>query len=278
MYITVCFDLSCDSTTMNLQEHLATCTNFIVRDNVYYGESPFCPYPPSVSVTKQFPRPNQSDPLDLMSYFVDERLMEMAEDEDPVQFFREYMAGFIISRRESAVSHCGVNTSTSLDNGIDINDLDNGIDINDLMCTMLSTSSLVQNDQFLFTDSMARQSIMDSTSQCYNRYHDVVLTYLDTISCSVHVDVIANYENLDTPHTQYPICNNVIRELNSTTLSFEQNTTNFMSIDNDFEVDGTIRQTTDFINIEGDPLVGRLYAPYNNDIEVGVTVYYNNQV
>ena len=92
--------LSCHLTATDPLEHLATCTYPEYRRDVYYGDTPFCPYPPSVSVNKQLSiRAHQSEPLDMMSYFVDERLIEMADNEDPVQFFREYMAGFVISKR-----------------------------------------------------------------------------------------------------------------------------------------------------------------------------------
>ena len=51
-------------------------------DNLHYEDSPYCPYPPSVSINKSLPiLEDDSEPLDFMSYFVDEYLMETAESE-----------------------------------------------------------------------------------------------------------------------------------------------------------------------------------------------------
>ena len=250
------------------QNHLATCTYFSVRGNIYYGETPFCPYPPTVSVTKQLPiEPDQSEPLDLMSYFVDERLMEMADSEDPVQFFREYMAGFVISKRESAVSHCGWNSSAD--------GIERPLSVEDLMCYMLSTTPVVQSE-LLFVDSIGRQDNI-SMSDC-GRDYDPLLTYSRVLSCLSHV---YTYTDPHTMAAQYPRCNDTVLNMissDSFVLSLTRNITDYAMIDNDFEVDGAVRQMSDSEIVNGDNLVGRLYAPYGGAEITGATVYYNNQV
>ena len=241
----------------DILHHLATCTDPSTKDHIYYDDSPFCPYPPTVSIDKSLV--NNSEPLDFMSYFVDERLMEMAESEDPVQFFRKYMAGFVISKRESAVSHCG---SVTRDN-----------DVHEFMCFMFSTTPVVRNEP-LFADSIARQYRIDD-SQCFR-------TYDSTVSCSFFNSEssipVPDYEN-SSIHNQYLNCSNAF--LNVNTLSFEvdqSTTTNTMMIDNNFEVDGTIRHISDDRDVI-ESTVGRMYAPYGSNTEMmGATVYYNNQV
>ena len=238
-------------------------------DNLHIEDSPYCPYPPSVSINKSLPiLANDSEPLDFMSYFVDEHLMEMAESEGIVEFFRKYMAGFVISKRESAVSHCGLAHSDS-----DIDDRLSGF----LMCLMLSTTPVVRNES-LFADSIARQEIMINDT-CYNRSEHAVFTYQGTVECSLHRDLTFRYN--DPTIAQYPNCNNVT--LDFITLSLEENTiTNFAMIDNNFEVDGIVRQTSDSATMNEDELVGRIYAPYGRNTEntemTGATVFYNNQV
>ena len=252
------------------EDHLATCTYPITMDNQHYENSPYCPYPPSVSINKSLPiLANDSEPLDFMSYFVDEHLMEMAESEGIVEFFRKYMAGFVISKRESAVSCCG------------LVDIDGNIDnrVGDSMCLMLSTTPVVRNEP-LFADSIARQEIMINDS-CYNKSRDPFFTYERTVSCSLSRDLIFRYDH-DPTIAQYPNCNNVT--LDFITLSLEQNAiTNFAMIDNNFEVDGIVKRAVNSTIIEGgNELVGCIYAPYGKNTEnmemTGATVFYNNQV
>ena len=204
-----------------------------------------------------------------MSYFVDEHLMEMAESEDPVEFFRKYMAGFVISKRESAVSHCGsVNNNISTSDG----------DIRDLMCFMFSTTPVVRSEP-LFTDSVTRQYRIDDL-QC-SRYESF-LTYDTTVRCSadsVLYGSISEYENSGNVQTQYLNCSNTVLNVNRFSFEPGQSTTSTMMIDDNFEVDGTIRYISDDVDIVGDPIVGRIYAPYGSNAEIlGATVYYNNQV
>ena len=249
----------------DILEHLATCTDPHTRLNTLYGDSPFCPYPPSVSIDKSLSiSASNSEPLEFMSYYVDERLMEMAESEDIVEFFRKYMAGFVISKRESAVSRCG-SIKNDIDNSSDV-------DIPDLMCFMFSTTPVVRNESSLFADSISRQYRIDDFP-C-GRFQPF-LTYDSMVSCLYH-NFIFEYENSGIVHAQYPNCSNVV--LNVSTVSFEigQNTTNTMMIDNNFEVDGTIRRLSGDTNVGGEPTVGRVYGS-NTEI-MAATVYYNNQV
>ena len=223
-----------------------------------------------------------------MSYFVDERLMEMAESEDIVEFFRKYMAGFVISKRESAVSHCG-----SIKNGT------NDADIPGLMCFMFSTTPVVRSES-LFADSITRQYIIDDSQ----RKNDTSFLTYDSMVTFFSDQLIYEYENSGIVYAQYLNCNNVAFNVN--TLSFEigQSTTNTMMIDNNFEVDGAIRHFSDDQgvgggdtgggdaggedaggedaggeDVRGEPTVGRVYAPYGSNTEImAATVYYNNQV
>ena len=252
-------------------QHLATCTDPITKDNIHYDDSSFCPYQPSVSISKSLPiLPHDSEPLDFMSYFVDERLMEMAESEDPVEFFKKYMAGFVISKRESAVSRCG-----SVNNDISINNADIA-DIRDLMCFMFSTTQVVRSE-LLFTDSVTRQYRINDL-QC-SRFKPF-LTYDATVSCSTfNTFFISEYENSGNTQTQYLNCSNAVLNVNTFSFEIGQNTTSTMMIDDNFEVDGTIRHLSDDIDIEGVPIVGRIYAPYGSNAEIlEATIYYNNQV
>jgi len=246
--------LRCD---LRIDDHLATCTYPNTRGAVYYGDTPFCPYPPSVSINHPLPiNPNDSEPLDLISYFVDEHLMKTAENEDTVQFFREYMAGFVISKRESAVSRCGVDPMVN----IDVDDFD--VTLRDLMCLMISTTPVLRNES-LFSDSIERQNV-------YPRDFNIPITYENATSRSVF-ELENSYREKST--VQYPNCNDTF--LNSTMLMLDTSTINAMMIDNDFEVDGVIRQVSDIIPVSGDQLVGRVYVPYSG---TGAIVYYNNQV
>ena len=194
-----------------------------------------------------------------------------AESEGIVEFFRKYMAGFVISKRESAVSCCG------------LVDIDGNIDnrVGDSMCLMLSTTPVVQNEP-LFADSIARQDIMINDS-CYfdtSIKPGPIVSYKNTVEYSLR-DVMFKYD-YDPTIAQYPNCNNVT--LDFITFSLERNAiTNFAMIDNNFEVDGIVKQAVNPTIIEGEKeLVGRIYAPYGKNTEnmemTGATVFYNNQV
>ena len=198
-----------------------------------------------------------------MSFFVDDHLLEMAEDEGTVEFFRRYMAGFVISKRESAISHCGTLNDNSNDS----------ISITDLMCSMLSVTPVVRNEP-LFGDSIARQEEMDDN--CFSRFIGLEqrpLTYESTVTCSVsNLNYMYNFLGA----SQYPNCYNVT--LDDSKLLLEQdNTTNFALIDNEFEVDGAVKQETEFKRLGGIQPIGRMHAPYNTEM-TGATIYYNNQV
>ena len=198
-----------------------------------------------------------------MNFFVDDHLLEMAEDEGTVEFFRRYMAGFVISKRESAISHCGALNDNS----------NNSISITDLMCSMLSVTPVVRNEP-LFGDSIARQEEMDDN--CFSRFIGLEqrpLTYESTVTCSVSN---LNYMYNFLGPSQYPDCYNVT--LHDTKLLLEQdNTTQFALIDNEFEVDGAVKQETESKRLGGIQPIGRMHAPYNTEM-TGATIYYNNQV
>ena len=218
---------------------------------------------------------SDSEPLDLMSYFVDERLMEIAESEDVVQFFRNYMAGFVISKRESTISRCGSKTFNNEPIDVFINDLD--YDINDAMCLMLSTTPVVQSES-LFADTLARQDIRNSLG-CTTFGGDL-LSYERMLQCLTQEKDFIRSQYLRPFTAQYPNCNNTILNSTEIRLMLEESTTNFTIIDNSFKVDGAVRQLSDFAMINGEDLVGRLYAPYGGTglTGLGATVYYNNQV
>ena len=200
-----------------------------------------------------------------MSFFVDDHLLEMAEDEGTVEFFRRYMAGFVISKRESAISHCGALNDNSNDS----------ISITDLMCSMLSVTPVVRNEP-LFGDSIARQEMDDN---CFNRSIQRPLTYESTVTCSVSnllYDSRELYDSRFSGASQYPNCYNVTLD-DSKLLLEQENTTNYAIIDNEFEVDGAVKQETEFKRLGGTQPIGRMHAPYNTEM-TGATIYYNNQV
>ena len=219
--------------------------------------------------------PEDSEPLDLMTYFVDERLMEMAENEEPDYFFREYMAGFVISKRESLVSHCGAQNISSLKiiDGLDGTIEASRLDLRDLMCAMLTTTPVVRTEE-LFTDSIKRLFFMNSTSHCFDRSVRQFFDYRSTINCLLSDIIYGDYQFLNP--SLYPICNDTI--LNEHKLMLTQDITHAMIVSDDFKVDGDIRQTTDDISVDLNPTVARLYAPFGDPEATGATVYYNNQV
>ena len=198
--------------------------------------------------------------------------MEMADNEDPVQFFREYMAGFVISKRESAVSHCGWIRFSEFNN-------DSYVTIDDFMCYMLSTTPVVQNDP-VFTDITQRHN---NLTQCSGNGRSV-LSYERAVSClSPHLsDRYSPYAQSNTG--LYPNCNDIMLtttlfdDTDHIMLSLTNNITDYTMISNSFEVDGAVRQNSDLTTVDGVDIVGRLYAPYGGAEITGATVYYNNQV
>ena len=150
------------------ESHLASCS---FPGNTSFSADKFCPYPPSISVTEPLPvMTNNSQPLEYVSYFVDEELIRLADRVfDTSDFFRRYMAGFVISTRENVVSHCGTDYVRN------VNDFGK-LDTKDLMCMMLGFSPIVESDS-LFTDTEFRRSVISNQSR-----HDLINCFFSHLS------------------------------------------------------------------------------------------------
>ena len=243
----------CQETTLP-SEHLATCSYPRTRGTVHYEDTPFCPYPPSIPITESLPiEADDSQPLDFMTYYVDEHLLHLSDGRvDTTEFFRRYMAGFVISKRESAVSHCASKHVRDMNNDV--------VDTRDLMCYMLSVNPVVQNESFFF-DSVARQNMIDSDNEC--------LSYQDAVQC-------ASFSLIDQPRSVYPNCSNAM--LIGTNFVPSDDTFDASLVEASFRVDGAVRQASDTHEVDQQDLVGRQYATIRNTEITGATIYYNNQV
>ena len=263
----------CFSCRNTYQPHLASCSFPNTRNNEYFSANDFCPYPPSISVTEPLPvMANNSQPLEYMSYFVDEELMRFADKRfDTSDFFRRYMAGFVISKRENAVSHCGTNYVRTISNSGD------DLDTKDLACLMLGFTPIVESNP-LFTDTEFRQSIRSNLSQadeCFSNtvMRDQQLSYTETVGCLFFADLIQAYSINST--VKYPNCNNISLSDAYEVLVDRGVIEHAANISGDFRVDGALRQVSDDLGANGD-LVGRQNAPLTEI--TGATIYYNNQV
>jgi len=199
-----------------------------------------------------------------MTYYVDEHLLRLSNGPvDTTEFFRQYMAGFVISKRESAVSHCASQHVRGT--------IDDVADTRDVMCYMLSVNSLVQNESYFF-DSVARQNVINSGNDCLRLSSDYfkLLTYQDAVECA-SLDLINQFGS-----ELYPICN--IAVLSGTEFVPGSDTFNVSMVEPSFRVDGAVRQASDTHQVGLQDLVGRQYASIRNTEITGVTVYYNNQV
>ena len=267
------YPVLCYSCRNTYQPHLASCSFPNTRNNEYFSADDFCPYPPSISITESLPiTANNSQPLEYMSYFVDEELIRLSDRVfDTSDFFRRYMAGFAISKRENAVSHCGTNYVRNISNIVD------QLDTKDLMCLMLGFTPIVESNQ-LFTDTEFRRSIISNLSQVNDCFSDAVmrdqqLNYPETISCLFFANLIQAYSLNST--VKYPNCNNISLSDAYEVLVDGGVIEHVANISGDFRVDGAIRQVSDDLN-SNDDLVGRQYASLTEI--TGATIYYNNQV
>ena len=227
----------------------------------------FCPFPPSVDVTLDI---NVKDPdtigqpLDYMSYFVDDYLMNLADNEiDTTDFFRQYMAGFLISTRETALSICRAGNIDSVNTDI---------------CQMILATELVRNVS-TFIDSLPRQDyqrVSNCTKKVSDRIEEMdgiaVLSYQDAVECA--------FEDFFQPNdTDFPTCTGFTFQVDvdSETFTFVSDNVDddVSQIEANFSVDGAVR---DHFAEEGGGHFGRVhYAPTSTQI-TGATVYYNNQV
>lgn len=250
---------------------------------MYFTADDFCPYPPSFSVSEALPVTN-AQPLDHMSYFVDEYLIDYADNQiDTSDFYRRYMAGFVVSKHENLISHCGANYTRSISGTFS-----SSLDTKDLMCLMLGLTSIVESNS-LFTDTALRQSLISALSQnniCFgNTLNAEVLDYFETTACMLF-DLADAYRLNST--VKYPNCS-VFTLTDAYTFMVDRSAVrNAASISGYFRVDGAVRMASDFSiiydpdsfidasGISEDELVGRQFAPLTEIL--GVTVYYNNQV
>lgn len=219
-----------------------------------------------------------------MSYFVDEYLIDFAANRmDTSDFYRRYMAGFVVSKRESLLTHCGSSYTRTFNMSSY-----GGLDTKDLMCLMLGFTPIVESNP-LFTDTGARQSLISELTQldsCFEYTLDPeVLDYVETTGCM--------FFNLDQAYrlnstVKYPYCNSIEFTDAYTFIVNRSVVNNITDISADFKVDGAVRQASDIqvvfgpnsgsvgSSVFGDQLVGRQFSPLT-EIS-GVTIYYNNQV
>ena len=110
------------------------------------------------------------EPLEYMSYFVDDYLIDLSDNQiDTTDFFRQYMAGFLISTRETALTVCRSDDTNF---------------VNDAMCQMIQATKTVQ-DKPAFTDTLLRQQYQNATN-CTKRetQNTPVLSYLNAVDCA----------------------------------------------------------------------------------------------
>jgi len=246
--------------------HLATCTFPLYRNNENPDEDDeFCPFPPSVNMDIN---PNDTGvPLEYMSYFVDDYLLDLSDNRiDTTDFFRQYMAGFLISTRETALSACRSNDTTSVNNNI---------------CRMSLGTEIVE-DNLAFTDTLTRQQYQGSTGCTVNATKIVsridgipILNYEDSINCTFE-----GYDASGPPNANdFPNCPNIdfiASNITNSVFSFlpGNGTKDISQSHTSFSVDGAIRNRFE----SGIGHFGRVYyAPTSTQI-TGATVYYNNQV
>ena len=220
-----------------------------------------------------------------MGYFVDEYLIDFADNRmDTSDFYRRYMAGFVVSKRESLLTHCGSSYTRSFNMSSF-----GGLDTKDLMCLMLGFTPIVGSAP-LFTDTVARQPLIAELSQldsCFEHTIDPeVLDYVETTGC-MFFNLVQAYRLNST--VKYPYCNSFDFTDAYTFIVNRSVVNNITDISADFKVDGAVRQASDIQIVYGpnsvydnsagvfdDQLVGRQFSPLTEIL--GVTVYYNNQV
>lgn len=206
-----------------------------------------------------------------MSYYLDEHLLRFITDQvETVDFFRKYMAGFLISKHETSLSVCG---SDHVNNGMN----DEIADTGDLLCAMYGATESVQMEDF-FTDTVYRQSLSSSIPECTERG---IVSYLSAVSCA-----LGNVTEEDLSKSMYPGCNNIGFNIDTSSadekigFAVEDTTTNVsMYSDTVFQVDGAIRDSSlNRIPFGSDTTFGRRHAKLGSSNIAGATIYYNNQV
>lgn len=218
---------------------------------------------------------------------MDEHLLNIVEDgqvDSTVEFFRQYMAGFMISRHETSTSVCGSNYERgTTDNGT--------ADTSDLLCMMYGATQTVRGEEF-FRNTVDRQMYARSLPRaCYiviDADRDVRrVTYSSALGCSLGS---LNEEYMDA--LEYPICDDVMFDLtqnpsmNETTISFMldstmTNLTDLLRQPYVFQVDGGVRDVASsdaFAGGGSTNMFGRRHAEIGLLDEMGATIFYNNQV
>ena len=211
---------------------------------------------------------------------MDEYLIDFADNRiDTSDFFRRYMAGFVISKRENFLTHCGANYSRNI--SAPLSSLDN----KDLMCLMLGYTPIVESTS-LFTNTISRQSLLAKLPQndaCNSAPEQP--TYVDTTLC-MFSKLIEAYRTNST--VKYPSCNSFNLTEDYVFIVDQSSVRNVTNTSGLFRVDGAVRLGSDFVSTYGpnsyiddsgiseNEFVGRQYAPLT-EIS-GVTIFYNNQV
>ena len=204
---------------------------------------------------------------------MDEHLLIVAEDQvdSTVEFFRKYMAGFLISTHETSASVCGSDYERSQENAT--------ADTGDLLCMMFGATNTVREDRF-FTNAMERQTNatalpLNCTVPIDNNSSRIV-PYFRALNCSFS-NLNEQYENA----SRYPDCNDVMFINDTTSISFMLNstTTNLTHATNGFQVDGGVRDRVSNYSVpNGASAFGRRHAEIGSSEILGATIFYNNQV
>ena len=246
------------------RNHLPTCTYPFTRDNEIQSDDLFCPYPPSVSITNgTITLPGR--PLDYISYYMDEHLIRTADQADTVEFFRSYMAGFLISKRERAMSLCGSDYVRGNDDNITYT--------KDLMCMMYRATPSVQTEEFFYNSTYRLNPTVDIYDEsCL--FNEMPL-HRTVVNCTIS-NLTINY----TSESQYPNCSDIGFEIDSLNFTIENTTTDITMEDDQFQVDGAVRESVAFHAVPHgyNSTFGRRHFDFANSEITGVTIYYNNQV
>lgn len=208
---------------------------------------------------------------------MDEYLIRLSESDSvdsTVDFFRKYMAGFLISRHESTMSLCG----SDYDRGVN----DSTADTEDLMCMMYGATNTIRSESF-FMDTVERQEYLNTLpANCIVRDgEDVEVRYASAVSCSLD-GLNEQYNNA----SEYDNCNNVNFALNMVTVNesfmLDSMTTNISLAagSEPFQVDGAVRDvaSSGAVPDGSSSSFGRRYAEVADSVITGATIYYNNQV
>lgn len=196
-------------------------------------------------------------------------LTESDEVDSVIDFFRKYMAGFLISKHETSTSVC----ETDYERGVN----DNMADTGDLLCMMYGTTESVRTEDF-FTGPVYREPFFATPPvNCTS-----VFRYESAVSCAFDG---LNEMYLNRP--SYPDCNDISFDIdntvNGTIIRFmiDNNTTDISTynstINGAFQVDGAVREIVS--SFAQNSTFGRRHATFDNNADItGATVYYNNQV